>query len=120
VERVWVHLSPFILKKIMVCTECNRAECRVLAHQFATNGATNKESHATNGNVTKKPVPDARAIREVAPVVVQRPAHGDLGHQRRTANRRTREVYNAYQREYMMVSRAIKAGRASRWPKETT
>lgn len=72
------------------CYVCSRAGCRVVAHSFATNAAesaTNKVIHATNGATN-------------APVVL------------RTLNRRDREDYNAYQREYMKVYRAVKSGRA--------
>lgn len=68
------------------CGVCGRVECRVVAHQFASNGASNAVPTASNSASNAEP---------------------SEKHQRWS-----RENYNAYQREYMKVYRAVKAGRA--------
>ena len=66
-----------------------------LASKLATNGATNTATNA------KK---DATNI-------------GRRVHTNVTLNRRDRADYNAYQKMYMAVRRAVKSGRADPWPK---
>jgi len=65
-----------------------------VAHSFATNAAPKPAIPATNVSIA------ATNVATNAPVVM------------RTLNRRDRVDYNAYQREYMKVYRAVKAGRA--------
>lgn len=72
------------------CLVCSRMGCRVVAHGFATNApmsATNKVEIATN-----RPLVATNKMKEPATNV-------------RTKNRRDRESYNAYQREYMRKRR---------------
>lgn len=124
------------------CSVCGLVGCRVVAHSFATNAASNGAASATNDATTAKSATNA-SVREVV-VSAVRPQLGDDAHERmvstyagevlglrgekassadtgvvrnggveeRTQNRRARESYNAYQREYMKVYRAVKAGRA--------
>lgn len=65
--------------------------------------ATNKVvTNATNGRTVKRADVAVRAVPEVpAEVAVENGAEAQ-----RTKNRRMREVYNAYQREYMKKRRA--------------
>ena len=56
----------------------------------------------------KEPEVDKVAVKVVRRVDVR------LG---RSANRRGKEAYNAYQKDYMKVWRAVKAGRACSWPR---
>lgn len=106
------------------CGVCGRVGCRVVAHSFASNAASNKSPGATNALViatndaTNTPKnatnADSGDVVEV-PTVGEAEVVGDsVGAARmgRTANRRDREDFNAYQREYMKVYRAVKAGRA--------
>ena len=71
-----------------LCSVCGDRHYGHQAHVFATNRATNTPVVATNDATNRK-----------------------------TRNRRDRGAYNAYQRVYMAVRRAVKAGRADWWPK---
>lgn len=96
------------------CRECGRAGCRIGWHQLATEGATNRESVATNA-ATNKANGETPLDQPVIPVVAK--AIGVDSPERRTLNRRGRGVYNAYQKMYMAVVRAVAGGRACRWPR---
>ena len=78
------------------CELCGTVHEAYQAHVFATNTATNKES-ATNTIATNAP-PIASVAETKAAVGGEVPI--------RTPNRRSREAYNAYQREYMRRKRA--------------
>ncbi len=91
-----------------LCDICGDRHESWQSHRFATNiasnkrltDATNKESNATNR------VDGAVGIPEVSgglPGSVVQNVSGmrKVGGDTRTANRRSREAYNAYQREYM-------------------
>jgi hypothetical protein len=96
----------------MKCEVCgSEAHPSWKAHVFATN-ATNRaatNAHAKDNEVTRKVLPKVDSAPKQARVP---------GGVVRTANRRKREAYNAYQRGLMQVRRAIAAGRASLWPRE--
>ena len=93
-ERVRVRERAAFPKKIFggemkPCSVCGRVGCRVVAHQFASNAASNAPIDApTASNNASNADPAGK-------------------HQRWS-----RENYNAYQREYMKVYRAVKSGRA--------
>lgn len=90
-----------------LCPICSTRHESYQAHVFATNriatnkDATNKRADGVNvdgipevsGGVQRPVVQDVSGVREV-------------GADSRTANRRSREAYNAYQREYMRRKRA--------------
>jgi hypothetical protein len=115
------------------CSRCKSAVDDVRSHRCATNAATNtllatntatnkRLTHATNKSAvatnTDAPTIAAKAVREdvlrpgvegpaVGPgVAVERPAVLPVGEGPLTANRRSRDAYNAYQREYMRKRRA--------------
>jgi len=76
--------------------------CEVAA-RVATNGerltdATNENRLEGGGSEADAGVVEGGSSTRVQPFVVQAPI--------RTANRRTREAYNAYQRDYMRKRRA--------------
>lgn len=79
-----------------LCELCGDRHGSHQAHRFATNAATNR--HATNAGATNT------TAREVGRAEVDRSVDSEVGLVR-TANRRTREAYNAYQREYMRKRR---------------
>jgi hypothetical protein len=84
-------------------------------HVFATNKATNRI--ATNDVATNKRRElrggDTGRVDRPEPVVgFVSPEGGEGG---KTANRRARGVYNAYQRLYMATKRAIARGDAMPW-----
>ena len=95
------------------CSVCGRVECRVVAHQFATNATKSATNDATNTskNATNADSGDVVAVSAVAGAEVVGDSVG-AARMGRTANRRDREDFNAYQREYMKVYRAVRAGRA--------
>jgi hypothetical protein len=80
-----------------------------VAKRIATNASNTATNNATNANEAKVVLVD-RGQPDVPSVSA---GVGGLG---RTSNRRSRETYNAYQREYMRLWRAVKAGRACLWP----
>ena len=83
-----------------LCALCETRHESYQAHVFATNtNATNKRSDGVDGaggvpevsgGLRGSVLPDVLGVREVGS---------------RTANRRDREAYNAYQREYMRKRR---------------
>lgn len=75
-----------------VCKFCKVSEWGHVCGRTATNRATNTIVVATNSVAN-----DAT--------------------NKKTKNRRARGAYNAYQRVYMAVSRAVKGGRADWWPR---
>jgi hypothetical protein len=88
-----------------LCDLCNTRHESYQAHVFATNTKS-----ATNGvrltDGTRKQ-PQVEEKREVARGA-DRPASGDVAvaEDARSKNRRSRDAYNAYQREYMRKRRA--------------
>lgn len=95
-----------------LCDLCNTRHESYQAHVFATNTATNRI--ATNTSATNKRtdgVDGVGGIPEVSgcvqgPVLPGVSGVREVGSDSRTANRRSRESYNAYQREYMRKRRA--------------
>jgi hypothetical protein len=96
------------------CSRCKSAVDDVRSHRCATNAATNTKSNerltgATNRKVGVRPTPvaspkvvEAGGVLHAVPAVLG-PVASDVN---KTANRRSRESYNAYQREYMRKRRA--------------
>lgn len=81
-----------------VCPKCGGLYWRKSAqwHVCATNTATNGESVATNANPEE--IAEERHLGD--------PVH--QAQEKKTSNRRSREAFNAYQREYMKTYRARK------------
>jgi hypothetical protein len=97
------------------CRLCSGLHWNNEPHVFATNerltGATNRTRATNSPNVGDVPVPqvvkaDVDSGRLPVGDETPRVAVVRLGDVGRTANRRSRESYNAYQREYMRKRRA--------------
>lgn len=118
--KKFLHAPPHIFRLEMapLCSLCASRHYGYQAHVFATNGATNRvatNADATNRVATKNP----GEVREPAKELCAGPgvrsgspdggqdggSEAGAGRGDRVANRRTREAYNAYQREYMRKRR---------------
>jgi hypothetical protein len=83
-----------------LCDICGTRHHAYQAHVFATNRIATNTS-ATNKAVETKDAESGAGLRGVGDV----PEPANEGAEK-TRNRRTREAYNAYQREYMRRRRA--------------
>jgi hypothetical protein len=86
------------------CSRCTQTVEDIRSHRCATNKATN--------SATNRPAAKSNPVVAEAAVVAKEVLRGELAARSpevwvgRTANRRSREAYNAYQREYMRKRRA--------------
>ena len=82
-------------------------------------GATNAVANATNAATNKKVVATNRSqgALEVSGLHEPTKVGSNPAPATRTANRRARVDYNAYQRVLMQLRRALATGRAERWPR---
>lgn len=116
-----------------LCPLCSTRHEVWQGHVFASNAASNTRSasnNASNGKLREVRGGDESARKELVVAVPEAlagvgadadergagvvEAAGQAGGDKARKQRWTRESYNAYQREYMKVYRAVKSGRAEK------
>jgi len=107
--------GPMVRCEVARRLATNAVKPAINAPVNATNAGAEATNAATNGGgvIRTKANGETPLDQPVIPVVAEKVTGVDSP-ERRTLNRRLVAAYNAYQRDYMRVYRAVKAGRASR------